>query len=341
MKNTYTSILILILLHASFSSSAKIWRVNNNTGVPADFTTGAAAITGAAAGDTIYFEPSTVAYGDLDIIKRLVIIGPGYWLAENGIRRNHIPSATVGTVTFRATNASSSAGSIIRGMVTGNIHIQISDITIENNHIQSIIINNSVVISNILIAKNWIPGGFTNSSFCWPCSIWAGGNSIKSNVLIKNNFLGNPLSLDVNFFFNGVIYNNIFNSNVTIVNSIFYNNILNAANPTISLNNSTSTNNLSRNGAVGSEDGNISNIDVDETPIFVGGSTIDNQFNLHANSPAKGAGIEEVDCGMFGGQDPYVLSGVVNIPAVTRLMPQGSTTSDGTLKVKISAVANK
>jgi hypothetical protein len=35
-----------------------------------------------------------------------------------------------------------------------------------------------------------------------------------------------------------------------------------------------------------------------------------------------------------------VLSGVVNIPAVIRLMPEGAS-SDGTLKVKISAVANK
>jgi hypothetical protein len=336
MKNTYTSILILILLHASFSSSAKIWRVNNNTGVPADFTTGQAAITGAAAGDTIYFEPSTTAYGNLDLTKRLVIIGPGYWLAENGIRRNHILSGIIGEVTFRATNASSSAGSIVRGMVIeGQISILVSDLVIENNYTGAfgrINFANTTAISNILIAKNFINGGSYGHSFTM------GAQSV-SNVLIRNNFFSSHFGTNSTSFWNGVIYNNIFNSSVTVANSIFYNNIFYGL-AVLTLTNSTSSNNLSRNAAVGSEDGNISNIDITETPIFVGGSTIDNSLILHADSPAKGAGLSGVDCGIFGGPDPYVLSGVVNIPAVIRLMPEGAS-SDGTLKVKISAVANK
>ena len=46
-------------------TQAKIWRVNNNPGITADFTTfnGAATSASVLAGDTLYMEPGNTVYG--------------------------------------------------------------------------------------------------------------------------------------------------------------------------------------------------------------------------------------------------------------------------------------
>jgi hypothetical protein len=336
MKNTFTFVLLLLLVIASTTSSAKIWRVNNNQFIPADFSTGQPAIEAAVAGDTIFFEPSATAYGDLDVKKRLILIGPGYWLTENGHQRTNQNPATVGVITFRT----ASAGSFIKGMVvSGVVSVLASDISIENNIIAGVVFNNTAAISNILIAKNWIfgPSGAPNGI--------ASGTHTVTNLFIRNNVISvswMPITLNSTIVFNVDIRNNILHTNSYtnhIPNAVFYNNIITGGSLTFT--NSTSSNNLSINGAVGSENNNISNIDVQETPIFVGGSTIDNQFRLHSNSPAKGHGIGGVDCGIFGGDDPYVLSGIVGIPAITSFNATAAGNDDIPIKVTISAVSNK
>ena len=86
-----------VIVAMSVNLNAAIWRVNNIAGVNADFTTIQAAHNAANAGDTIYLEPSAGNYGNLTATKRLVIIGPGYFLAENeGLQANHT-SSTIGT----------------------------------------------------------------------------------------------------------------------------------------------------------------------------------------------------------------------------------------------------
>ena len=74
----------VLLLAMSFSAgaSAKIWRVNNNAGVVADFTAFNTAVAAAAAGDTIHLEPSAVSYttASITLTKRVIVIGPGYFL---------------------------------------------------------------------------------------------------------------------------------------------------------------------------------------------------------------------------------------------------------------------
>ena len=56
MKKLNTLIAIFILITTIVN--AKIWRVNNNSGVIADYTTVQAAHNAASAGDTIHLEPS-------------------------------------------------------------------------------------------------------------------------------------------------------------------------------------------------------------------------------------------------------------------------------------------
>ncbi|MBS1562777.1 MAG: hypothetical protein JST39_00255, partial [Bacteroidetes bacterium] len=66
------------------SSQAKTWRINNNAGVTADFTTFYDAMQSAsvASGDTIHLESSASDYytGGVTITKRIVVIGLGYFI---------------------------------------------------------------------------------------------------------------------------------------------------------------------------------------------------------------------------------------------------------------------
>ena len=72
--------------------------------------------------------------------------------------------------------------------------------------------------------------------------------------------------------------------------------------------------------------------------IFVGNnaSSLEGQYMLSANSPAKGAGEGGVDCGAFGGDEPYVIGGVPSGPIIQELtVPQ--VTSGSTINVRVKA----
>ena len=76
-------LLVAVLAGTCTSAYAKIWRVNNNNGVAANFTTLQAAHDGAASGDTLHIEASPNSYGTLNVSKKLTIIGVGYFLDLN------------------------------------------------------------------------------------------------------------------------------------------------------------------------------------------------------------------------------------------------------------------
>ena len=109
MKNRIFSIaLALGFLLVTNTADAKIWRVNNNAGVDADFTDFITARNAASPGDTIHLEPSTTSYGDIFMIKRLHIVGSGYYLSSNDSTQAYLVSSTLGDVTFNAGSEGSS-----------------------------------------------------------------------------------------------------------------------------------------------------------------------------------------------------------------------------------------
>jgi hypothetical protein len=90
-----TLFLTCLLLH-SIASFGKIWIVDSNAGSTAkDFTNLQSAHDGATAGDTLYLVGSPVNYitTKVTITKRLVIIGPGYFLNENPDTQTNVASA--------------------------------------------------------------------------------------------------------------------------------------------------------------------------------------------------------------------------------------------------------
>ena len=337
--------LLLLSVAATLTCSlsfAKIWRVNNNIGITANFTTLQAAHDGAAAGDTVYLESSPTSYGGLNCTKKLAIIGTGYFLDVNAGLQAFALSSKVDGITFNT----GSGGSIIEGVSTGSnaISIYANDIVIRRNYIGAFSSTDPIYYtgpvniysgaSNIFITQNY---GLSITN-----------NSASTGILIANNLIalpsyygegstGNCIQLNPNTV--AIIKNNIFrrgtvnayNSNIT--NNIMFLGYLNGSGNLIS-------NNIGSGTQFGSTDGNKQNIDM--ATVFESTGSYDAYFKLKAGSPAIGAGygstaITPVDCGMFGGSGSYVLSGIPAIPSIYFFanQPVGSNSDPIDVQVKV------
>lgn len=305
-------ILSMVVL-AAISLNAKVWRLNN-TGADADFTTLQSAHNSSdvLAGDTLHLEASSGSYGDLTATKSLVIIGAGYFLNQNDDMQANINHSIVGTVTFNA----GSQGSIIEGCDCDIITIGTSNIIIQKNYIhglRAIIFSGN--ISNIIVRQNYLIGGdvWNQTDAAVYCN-----NGICNNCSIYNNFIDMP---ENNFYciyvengFSGSIFNNVITKKIYISNSVFNNNIM--VSGTFTQSNCTYTHNIGNTTQFGTDNGNQQNINMADVFVGATGNSSDGQWQLKSGSPAIGAGTNGIDCGMFGGDFPYHLSGVPSIPAI-------------------------
>ncbi len=309
-----------VCMHGPALLAAK-WRVNN-TGIQAHFTTagGAANSPLVSPGDTLYFEGSTFSYGAVELTKRLVIIGPGYFLGENDSTQADLKVAIMGSVAFYA----GSDGTIVKGMTLdgytsigdGNTHV--ANITLERNSIGSLNIYRG---TGHVILRNYISN--VNVQNC-------------NNVLISNNIIfrqGSSGYPSVSMYTNAsaTIMNNIMMGHVFIANSVFRNNICTySPMPEVfTANNCVIENNIGASTQFGTANGNQQNVDMGTVFMYTGSS--DGKFRLKPGSPAIGAGTGGTDCGVFGGNYPYVLSGMVGGPSVWYLHMNGM---DVTVKAK-------
>ncbi len=330
MKTKLFSVSIMLaFVCLSNISFAKVWRLNNNAGIDADFVNFTSAQTAATNGDTIYVEGSPASYGNITISKQLVIIGTGYFLTENPQTQANLNSAKLGTVTFN----NGSSETLLTGFeLTGTITINVGTIKIIRNRTKAININSSSSIGNILISQNYINGSITNSS----------GSSQVFNLIISNNIIGCGLYCDnigLGANYSGAVSNNIFISgDNNVSNFIFSNNIMTCC--SINLSNNTFFNNICNASQIPANNGNQQNINMADVFVGASGNSTDGQYQLKNGSPAIGAGNEGTDCGIFGGVTPYVLSGMPEIPAVYEInMPSTGTTGNG-INVTVKAKAH-
>jgi len=363
MKKTFTILILTAFLSLNyFNANAKVWRLNNS-GANADFNNWTAAYNGASAGDTIYVESSPTSYGDFSLSKPLTLIGTGYFLQENlPTQFKNIWNATCHEVSFEL----GSEGSCFYGFTIGYaINIDCGNIIISRNKINNIAFGGGTNFSNIKISQNYI--GYISS----------GATNTISNVLINNNFIyidfGLPnwylyeyemdpyavINLQANI--TGSIINNIIvgygvflqyfypNNGNSISNQWHYcpatkvsgffivNNIIkqgSIANSSLNI----CSNNICNSTQLTVTDGNQANVDM--STVFVGSGSTDGQWKLKEGSPAIGAGLGGVDCGMFGGSEPYVLSGMPSIPAVYNIVMPTSVVGNNNLHVTVSAKAH-
>jgi hypothetical protein len=318
---------IAVIIIAAISVSvvnAKIWRVNNRIGINADFSSITTALTTASENDTIYLEGSPVSYGTITLAKPVTIIGTGYFLTENPQTQAFLNNSKVGDVTFNL----GSEGSLIMGLETGSITLLAGNIIIKKCYLNSASINinnNSSSFGNILITQSYIGSSIASNN--GPFNI--------NNIIISNNYIYYGLSFYGTY--TALIGNNVFdNSGIHVFNSAISNNIVRSG--SVDINNNSFSNNIGNLAQFPTGNGNQQNVDL--TSVFTGSVTTEGKWQLNDGSPAKNAGNDGNDCGMFGGATPYVLSGMPDIPAIYNIiMPTTGFSNDG-INVTIKAMVH-
>lgn len=356
MKRYYFLLTLLIFIF-SVKSNATIIQVNNNADASADYSLLQTAIDDANSGDTLYISGSPNFYDNTTAVqlnKKLTLIGPGYFLGENGGEANNLTAKLyqliIGTGADNALimglDLSQSSFSFIS---TENVNRDGTTsstapafITIKRNKIYDIHIEGA----NAIIEQNFI--SVSNASTT-TCEIF----STASNTVIQNNFFettGNAIDGNSGVFTNLTIRNNILTGDIHRVNgSEIINNILLDGKRIEESSNGQIRNNLFTSAeATVIEANSIGNstsdnvFSVSQSSLFASGSpSIDSEYQLSESSPAKDVGFNGVDVGMFGGPDPYRISGKPSIPSITEFTTSGiGTTSEG-IRVRIKAKSNQ
>ncbi|MFT3682913.1 MAG: hypothetical protein QM791_21825 [Ferruginibacter sp.] len=331
-------LLFTMMLLCVFTAAAKIWRVNNNTGVVVDFSSIQAAHDGAADGDTIHLEPSINSYGDLGMSKRLVIISTGQFLSSNPGIQFDTKAPFLNTVNISNTGANNSvlmvrfAGNInINSGVSGIALIGCASTSANGNWnctAGQVIINNA---DNITVRGGW----FSNIRF----------DNNANNIVISNNIVGNAVANDASS--DGIISNNVIHAidggpcgpnDGTINNCVVGNNIFNSQQNATFFNCSVS-NNIAPGANLPAGNGNLVNVDMSTVFVNSQGGFVDNVYQLKTGSPAIGAGGGGVDCGAFGGGSPFRLAVTPAIPSIYK-MQLPATPSGNSMTLTFSTKSN-
>lgn len=309
--------------------------VGGSEAFPADYVTLQGAIDSVAANSVIYVHAGT--YGDVVMDKPLIIVGPGYFLAENPETQFNIGEASLSTLTINA----GAENSMITGLfVNSAIFVHASNISISRNQIGSIQLLVPTIM-NITITQNYIVGNGINKS----------GEHGPSEITIKNNYIASRIEN-----ISGVVENNVIGGwwadcSSFPKNTLFKNNIFIQPNPSPSGNNhppvclASSNNNTFLNNVcvwpvaveinTSEGSGNLRNVPLDSLFTSDEPLSTDGQWQLSSTSPAVGAGLDGGDCGMFGGDEPYVLSGIPAGPHIYDLESEAVGASQGGLNVRI------
>ncbi|MFZ4399434.1 MAG: hypothetical protein ACOYO1_05320 [Bacteroidales bacterium] len=320
---------LTIITAFTLNVNAKVWRLNNNYGISADFSIWDTAYANANAYDTIYVEGSVIGYGNMSLNKPLSIIGPGYFLNQNPQTQKSINSSNFGTISFNV----GSSGSIISGLEFSEADIWCGNISITKNRITNIYFYGSSY-SNIKISQNSIANSIQSQD----------PTGIKNNIIIDNNIFHDGTGINLTNNYSGLINNNVIISGYSYYTG--YYNAINTYDFVIS-------NNIIHNGSISNVGitnvfnnicngtqlpaGNGNQLYVGMSNVFQGSGSSDGQWQLKAGSPAIGAGTNGTDCGAFGGDDPYILSGLPSIPAVYQITTSGVGSVSNGLNVNVKA----
>jgi hypothetical protein len=381
MKKIIT--LVFLFIVCIITAQAKVWRVNNNPSLSKDVLEATTLFDNvnnatnpeAAAGDSVYFEPSSSVYAGFTVTKaNITIIGYGYFLNENTGLQANTNNSKVSSIEFGAL----STGSSVWGVeVTSVLYITASNITVTRCFLSTVYMYNFAVnATGIRIDKSFITSSLTESSIqpavtnitlsvenCIFSSnsqgASTGGFSVGQKVrgLFRNNTLNQASQM---FCYNFYVANNIFLGNTNFGNvtqsgnNVYKNNLLAYAANT---QNAFVTNTIPSTGNL---------FAVNMTPVFTG--TTDNVYNAGTNTYNNfinltgftqegrfilkttanaalaggetgttfgGAPVITPDCGAYGATDPYRKAGIPPIPTIYALTVP-ATVPNGAASMNIS-----
>lgn len=363
---------ITALLLYSIPGNAKIWRVNNRSnyngtslwgnnygGTPAfpvfKQINQAVAWASVVNSDTMHVEGSPDYYDYATITKRLTIIGPGYYLADNPKTSNDMFDSKVKAITFNP----GSEGSLITGMNIavgtnvndGYITIVADSITIKRCKIDRAVyfhINGAGLVNYLTIIENYFPNTYltnafsvTNTGYIPPTDIIF-NNNICKKTLYWQNTSGTvvwPITQCKNNIFDGP--DNLATPNLRFITSDFSNNILMPVNAIVDI--TAGTGAIAYNiGTQSSQFGTANNNLVEPaiTNLFIGGTSADGYYQIQSGSQAYQNGSDGSDRGAFGGaivSSRYTLSGLASVPVVYEATTTGVVSTVTGLPVTVKA----
>ena len=364
MKTNHVLFFAVLITCGLFAqqASAKIWRVNSNSNYNGTSLWGdnfggtstypvfaqlanANSSNLVSSGDTLYVEGSTIAYDNVTFTKKLVIIGPGYFLTENPKVSNDVLSANVGEVVFNT----GSQGSQLLGVTI--ISVYGIDINVSNILIKRCKIDYSVTvtynISDISIVQNY----FTNINNNNTSAIAVSPYGFPTNFVFNNNISKRTLLLaySTTTYTAQECNHNVFDCpaisgkpSIQLNTGSFKNNILKTPTATVNINGGSNQNisyNISASSTGQFGTANNNKVVTDMSTLFVTG-TSDGKYKLKTNSPGSHNASDGTDRGVFGGTsstDRYTLSGLAPIPVIYTFTTSGDATPANGLSVTISA----
>lgn len=313
-------------------------------------------ITNATAGDILVVGPGN--YAGVTISKKLTLLGPGYFRPGG--------AASIAAVTFDA----NSAGSYFSGFeVTGACQISGSNITVKRNKLTSTFyVGYGASLSNVIAIENYCLG-----------TVFIGSSSSYqlSNFRFNNNICLLNLQFDTGSTSSGLVVNNTFrpdssttsgNVNISygdgIQNVSFYNNIFTTGFGTSSTSrmfHDASRTPLNFKWNIVGPGTTVIPIPVDNltnqnwSPLYAGYPTnvtglnnADGRVLLKALSPAINYGRKApygtsdpvTDAGAFGGDQPYILSGIPVGPSIYSMNVPSLAAANSVIPVTIKAKTN-
>lgn len=322
-------LLLSTIIVFCINANAKIWRVNNNPGLDGDVQQGQTLFDGntttnpeAAAGDSIYFEPSATVYNSVDINKaNIKVFGYGYFLANHPGIQAMTNNARVSYIQFQ----NGSAGSVVSGLeLTDGFYIYTGNVTMTRCLVNTIhFYNNNIATTyaGIRIDKCFIRSGINSNSIA--ATVTSVTVAIE-NCIFSAETATSTSGISVNNKVRGLLRNNVFNqaSNNFYFNFYVANNIY--VGPTSWGSTSESGNNVFRNnlfshpitqsqyalvgGNTGANSGNVFSVDMalvfngPTDNIYNGTSTFNNRIEF-------GTFNTETRFGLDGGANPALNAG--------------------------------
>ena len=324
MKKMKKTVLIFAAALITSAAQATILRVSNVVNSGAPYTTIGDAIYAAEEGDTVMVDGSATKYSSsatIEVSKKIVLMGPGYWRSENGIIQEGVHDATIGNI-----RVSVDDGATITGLVIdGNVSIQVSHVTITRCKITGDIGHGmpSNGVSNTVIHQCYLQGmieGYANNNYNT-------GLQITNNILTRRAVnSGGSVTGVIRYIADSYI---AFNTFVGSTYSIDDYHIMNVSGCTIE------KNFIPRVGSISG----CSYIDNIETTVISNPATdlaVKTATEQEANvTPAYGI------TGAFAGDDPYVISGLPSGPVVEDITVPASVAMGSKLNVTIKLGVTK
>lgn len=303
MKKITSTLVYLLLTVSAFATQIS---VSNSPQNPGQYSSIGAAITAAAAGDTLLVHPTSASYGNFTINKKLVIIGGGF-----NVQKTNPFYTTFGSITL----AAGCDGSKFYGFRASHFIdvFQLNNLPLDSLFFEDLFLTNYIIFNYAhptnMVVRNCIIdysnlNNDVNSSVTFSHCIFEGSGPSNSNgsLLVEYClFQGNSTS-----HLNSV-------SGAVVQNCIFYDGAISSSITLSTFNNcmsfNLSPNTLPPGTNIGS--GNQSGVD----PLFVNNPinaafSYSLDYNLQAGSPALTAATDGGEIGIYGGPNPtFSLSG--------------------------------